>query len=170
VSGGVKCWGYNADGELDDGSQAERHVPVPAGGLTTNVVAIAAGRFHNCALINGGTVRCWGRNPNGQLGDGTLNATNANPSVAVSGIASGATAIATGDYFSCAVVSGAAKCWGSNYLGELGDGTLAEHYTPMSVTGLGSGVSDRRRKLHRMRTGQYRRCKPGAVLGRQYRR
>jgi len=140
VSGGVQCWGYNGYGELDDGSETDRYIPVAAGGLASGVTAISAGLLHSCALVTGGTIHCWGGNDNGQLGNGTITLTGTNPPVTVSNIASGATAISAGGYLTCAVVSGAAKCWGSNYYGELGDGTLSEHHVPATVNGLSANV------------------------------
>jgi alpha-tubulin suppressor-like RCC1 family protein len=139
VSGNVKCWGNNAWGQLDDGSLTTRYAPVGAAGLT-GIVAISAGRAHNCAIQNDGGVRCWGRNDHGQLGNGSYVPTGTNLPVTPTGLASAATSIAAGGSFTCTVISGAAKCWGSNYYGELGDGTLSERQVPAAVSGLGSGV------------------------------
>ena len=142
VSGGVQCWGRNPDGELGNGSIADSHVPVAvASPLDSGVSAIAAGLYHTCAVISTGSVRCWGWNSNGQLGNNTTNATNANPPVVVSGIASGATVLASGGYHSCAIVGGAAKCWGYNGYGGLGNSLLTDSHVPVAVGGLSSGVS-----------------------------
>ena len=65
------CWGYNNYGELGDGTTTDSPVPVVVSGLA-NVVAIAAGDYHSCALLSNKTVRCWGYNGYGQLGNGTL--------------------------------------------------------------------------------------------------
>jgi alpha-tubulin suppressor-like RCC1 family protein len=67
-NGTVKCWGYNGNGELGDGSTTNRSTPVTVVGLA-NVVAIASGSGHACALDGGGNVSCWGNNSPGQLGD-----------------------------------------------------------------------------------------------------
>lgn len=52
--GGVKCWGYNAYGQLGSGSNTDAYVPVEVTGLASGVIAISADRFHSCALTTGG--------------------------------------------------------------------------------------------------------------------
>jgi alpha-tubulin suppressor-like RCC1 family protein len=141
VSGGVQCWGYNFDGELDNGTVNDSHVPVTAGGLTSGVSALSAGLYHTCAIVTGGALRCWGWNSNGQLGNNTITATGTGAPVAVSGVTSGVSALAAGGDHTCAVVSGAAKCWGENSWGQLGVGSLVDSHVPVAVSGLSSGVT-----------------------------
>ncbi len=140
VSGGVKCWGYNSDGELGNGSTAESDVPVAVQGLSSGVIAISAGNYHTCALLGTGSIKCWGWNPNGGLGDGTTNATNAGAPTTVASITN-ATAISAGGYHSCALVNGGVKCWGYNADGELADGNIADSHVPVDVWTLTSGVA-----------------------------
>jgi alpha-tubulin suppressor-like RCC1 family protein len=139
-AGGVECWGHNRYGELGDGTTTDHHAPVAVSGLTSDVTAIAVGYLHGCALTSEGAVKCWGYNRYGQLGDGTR--INRRTPVDVSGLSSGVTAITAGGGHSCALTNaGGVKCWGSNYFGELGDGTTTRHPTPVDVSGLSSGVT-----------------------------
>ena len=109
TSGGARCWGLNAGGELGDGTLADHLKPAGVTGLAGGVKAIAAGAFHTCALTRSGGVKCWGLNQSGELGDGTTDR-RLSP-VDVSGLSSGVTAIAAG-FHTCALMStGGVKCW-----------------------------------------------------------
>ncbi len=66
--GTVQCWGYNADGELGDGTTTERHAPQRVLNLS-GITQVAGGSHHTCALKSDGTVWCWGDSSLGQLGD-----------------------------------------------------------------------------------------------------
>src|SRR3954470_3148230 len=84
TGGGVKCWGYNAYGQLGDGTTTTRSAPIDVTGLTSRVSAVAAGGYHTCALTIAGAVKCWGYNGSSQVGDGT--ATDRLAAVDVSGL------------------------------------------------------------------------------------
>jgi len=83
-SGAVKCWGYNSDGQLGDRTTDDRSSPVAVYGLASGVLSVTAGRYHTCAVLTSGAVKCWGYNSDGQLGDGTTD--NRSSPVAVSGL------------------------------------------------------------------------------------
>ena len=116
LDGTVKCWGRNNEGQLGRGTTQNISNDFPtAVKFAGSVVAIAAGGYHTCALLAGGSIQCWGRNDEGQIGD----ATGANPISAPTNIRNFATVpalgIAAGGYHSCAVMSdGTAMCWGNN--------------------------------------------------------
>ena len=140
IGGGVKCWGRNDIGQSGDGTGIERHTPVDVSGLTSGVSSISAGGGYACAVTDGGGAKCWGANGGGRLGDGTT--TNRLTPVDVEGLTNGVASITAGGRFTCAVTTaGAAKCWGYNDNGELGDGTTTNRYTPVDVSGLDSGVA-----------------------------
>lgn len=124
ASGDVACWG-NADGyrlgiDTDDPTiTAPARVPDLGGAA----VAVAAGAEHTCALLADGTVRCWGGNRFGQLGDGTTRS-RARPAP-VSGLGGRAVEIAAGDHFTCArLEDGSVACWGWNDHGQIGVGSF----------------------------------------------
>ena len=140
TGGGVVCWGWNYSGQIGDGTDSTRMTPTAVSGLANGVAVVAAGGSHTCALTTGGGVMCWGANANGQLGDGTTTSRRLTPT-AVSGLTSGITAIAAGGAHTCALAAdGSVLCWGSNLLGQLGDGTTTDRTTPTPVSGLASGV------------------------------
>lgn len=136
-TGGVRCWGYNANGEVGDGTTGtNRLLPVTVTGLS-NVAQVKAGNLKTCARLGDGTLRCWGNNSYGQLGDGTM-ADRSQP-VVVSGI-SNAIEISSG-YPTCAVLSdGTVRCWGANSNGQLGDGSTVNSATPVMATGISTAT------------------------------
>jgi len=140
-SGGIKCWGKNDFGQLGDDSVENRLVPVNVSGFASGANAISAGGYHNCVLTDTGGIKCSGWNAYGQLGDGTIPYETV--PVDVPGLTSGVLDISVGAYHTCAVMgSGAAKCWGRNEHGELGDDTTRSRGMPVGVIGLSSGVSE----------------------------
>jgi alpha-tubulin suppressor-like RCC1 family protein len=101
--------------------------------------AITAKYSHTCALLSDGTAKCWGRNVNGQLGDGTR--TDRVTPVAVLDLTA-AVAIRVGGDHTCALLSdGTAKCWGYNGGGRLGDGSTSDSSVPVVVSGLSNAVA-----------------------------
>jgi alpha-tubulin suppressor-like RCC1 family protein len=139
VNGDVWCWGSNAFGGLGDGSTADSPVPVQVVGLPGAAQAIAANYDGTCAIVNGG-VWCWGGNDYGQLGNGSTTSSPVSAPVQVTGLTSGAQAIASGQWHSCAAANGDVLCWGDNEHGELGDGSTADSSVPVQVMGLPSGL------------------------------
>lgn len=139
TTGGVKCWGSNNYGQLGDGTTTDRTTAVDAVGLTDGVQAISLGAYHSCALTTEGTVKCWGYNYYGQLGDGST--TNRTTAVSSLGLSGGIIAIALGGHHSCGVTSvGGVKCWGWNINGQLGDGTTTSRTAAVGSSLLSTGI------------------------------
>jgi alpha-tubulin suppressor-like RCC1 family protein len=102
-------------------------------------VAVAAGWDHNCALIDDGSVWCWGANDSGQLGNGSTTDT-ATPTRVV-GLDGKASSIAAGVRHTCAaLLGGVVQCWGDNSQGQLGTAAPASSSTPLDVLRLNTGV------------------------------
>lgn len=139
VSGGVKCWGNNAAGQLGDGTTTPHWTPIDVIGLGAEIVAVSAGSAHTCAVTTSGALKCWGINDYGQLGDGTTS--NRSAPIAVVGLAGGVQMVSTGLLHTCVITaSGGVKCWGENQSGALGDGTWTQRLTPVDVVGLSNGA------------------------------
>jgi alpha-tubulin suppressor-like RCC1 family protein len=137
----AKCWGNNSDGQLGDGTRDVVNPAVPAPvavtGLT-GVQQVSAGVDHSCALLLDGTVRCWGDNSAGELGDGT---TTAHHSPTAVGGLTNVMQVRAGGHFTCALISdGSVDCWGLNDGGQLGDGTTANRSVPAPVQSISGAV------------------------------
>nr|WP_282452770.1 hypothetical protein [Lysobacter sp. CAU 1642] len=140
VDGAVKCWGSNLEGQVGDGGELDQLTAVDVVGLESGVLAISAGLRHTCALIDDGSVRCWGRNDNGQLGDNTLE--DRRTPVTVQGLPEAAISVSAGRESSCVIgMSNTAYCWGDNAFGQLGNGDFTDQPLPVAVSGLGASVT-----------------------------
>jgi alpha-tubulin suppressor-like RCC1 family protein len=141
TSGTVEAWGSNAYGQLGDPEIEETsNVPVAVGGLT-GVSTVAAGANHALALLSGGTVKAWGEDAFGEIGDGAF-ATRVGTPQPVSGL-TGVTAVSAGTGDSAALLgSGTLETWGINQSGQLGDGTTGSPSpTPVAVAGIAKVAS-----------------------------
>lgn len=141
TGGAAMCWGSGEAGDLGNGTNKNSTVPLPVSGLSSGVTIVSAGSAHSCAVTSAGAAKCWGLNTQGALGNHTSGAYSTVP-IDVSGLSSGVSDIAAGNGFTCAVQAGAAKCWGSNAYGQLGNGTKDDSEIPVTVSGLSSGVVD----------------------------
>lgn len=152
ATGQVKCWGDNEYGELGNGTtyleESNSSIPVPVSGIT-NAVEISASDGHGeigssvraghiCALLEGGSVECWGANESGQLGDGSHTASSV--PVLVKGI-SDATEVISGGQGTCALRSDQSVwCWGEVNQGSAGREIESTEAVPASITGITSMV------------------------------
>lgn len=126
------CWGRNALGSLGDSTLTQRTVPTPVyGGRKWRT--LKAGSEHVCGITASGAVYCWGSNTVGQVGNAldTFGTVVAPDSVAIPpGVA---TALASGDYYSCATQGTNTWCWGANPSGNLGSFNFGVTDTPAQV-------------------------------------
>ena len=155
-NGTVRCWGFGSFGQLGYGNGdtiGDNEKPSAAGpvdlgpGLTAT--AISAGGSHTCAVLNTGSVRCWGTNGNGELGYGNTTGVGAIQTPGAAGpvdLGPGRTAaaISAGTNYTCAVLDDrSVRCWGSNDFGQLGYGNttkIGDNETPAAVGGVDLGA------------------------------
>ncbi|GEM_PF-7077497 len=132
--GGLKCWGSNSNGTLGNGGWNWENTPVDVNFLSSGVSDVGEGRNHACALLSNGTVKCWGTNWEGQLGNGTTSLSRVPVDVLE---VTDAINFSVGTYHACVVISsGTVKCWGYNSYGQLGDSTTTSRSTPVNVLGI----------------------------------
>jgi alpha-tubulin suppressor-like RCC1 family protein len=133
TGGAAFCWGYNAYGQLGNGTTTNSATPVPvSGGLA--FAAVSAGYSYTCGIATTGAAYCWGTDDGtGALGNGTT--TGSPTPAAVSG---GLTfvSVSAGATHTCGVTrNGTVYCWGDNGDGQLGNGTTTSSSTPVAVSG-----------------------------------
>ncbi|MCK9262925.1 MAG: Ig-like domain-containing protein [Desulfomonilia bacterium] len=130
TDGSLWAWGHNNYGQLGDGTQTSRNIPVRALD-SAGWEIVSAGRDHSAGIRKDGTLFTWGANRHGQLGDGT---TTLKTSPVQVGIGKRWMDVATGTYFTLAIEQGGTLwAWGINDVGQLGDGTLEKRLTPVKV-------------------------------------
>ncbi|MBK8261137.1 MAG: hypothetical protein IPK80_07325 [Nannocystis sp.] len=153
-TGGVKCWGSGASGQLGygntedigDNETLEKLSDVPVGG---KVVELTANLVHTCARLDSGLIRCWGDNAGGKLGYDPANlkiGDNETPaSLPTIDLGVPALQITAGQDFTCArLVGDTAKCWGLNSDGQLGQGhkdPIVSNLADLPSIDLGDGVA-----------------------------
>jgi alpha-tubulin suppressor-like RCC1 family protein len=150
------CWGLSSHGALGSGSIPSSrcltgYVEYPCSRVPVRVEGgpwrtIAAGAYHTCAINSSDETYCWGANNRGQLGAaspttcplGSYRGAEGGCALSPVQVAGGPVfaSVTTGFWHTCALTNaGAAWCWGSNYLGELGNGTTAGSTAPVPVAG-----------------------------------
>jgi alpha-tubulin suppressor-like RCC1 family protein len=152
ADGTVSAWGYNYEGQLGTGSiiegtECDCSGAVSPSGLS-GVKEVAAGYYHSLALLQDGTVKTWGENGEGQLGDGshegpeTCSPSSYPCSKSPLSIPVTAQLISSkGDSALAESTNGIPVGWGENSSGQLGDGTTEERDSAVPVSGL-SGFSE----------------------------
>ena len=147
----VYCWGLNDNFQLGPTVSpnfcgAAANIPCAAtaqkasASNTSGATAVAAGWFHTCAVVSG-SVKCWGLQGNGRLGDGSFSfATKAASAATVVANTAGATVVTGGSNWSCALVGSVVRCWGGNGSGNLGNNSAIDSAVAVNVVGISAAV------------------------------
>jgi alpha-tubulin suppressor-like RCC1 family protein len=147
--GTVSCWGDSSEGALGDGTCSGPDAcsdttdcatsAVKVSGLT-GATAITAFNYATCALLTDKSVLCWGTSvENGASGDASTCRTD---TLAAPSPISGATEVAAIAPYCVLTMSAAVDCWGYNNVGQLGNGTVADSTSPVTVSGLSGSVDE----------------------------
>ncbi len=139
LSGGkAYCWGNNGQGQLGDGTNTDRATPTAVSGLTGTPVGLLAGALHTCALLDDGTLWCWGYGVDGELGNGGT-ASSPKPVEVTGNPTPTWVALGAGGqqaFHTCATsLDGTTYCWGANPFGQLGDGSTTNSDVPIATSG-----------------------------------
>lgn len=124
----VMCWGTNRYSEVGLSAGASTATPTLVAG-SAGMQRLSVGHRHSCGLTASGTVQCWGKGDEGQLGSGVVTTSMLTQAA---GIANAAAVSASGRA-TCVVASDGVRCWGDNDHGQLGRGTFSEAPAPGSV-------------------------------------
>lgn len=138
TGGGIKCWGSNDSKQLGQTGFTQALIPVTPTGLDSGAVSVSAGGVHTCALMQGGGVKCWGGNSDGELGIGGTSLSEAVPQD-VPNLPNGASSVVAGSLNTCAILTTRGlKCWGYNFYGAVGYGSASNLpiVTPVDVLGM----------------------------------
>ncbi|MDA8838829.1 hypothetical protein N9N26_06185, partial [Candidatus Poseidoniales archaeon] len=134
----LKCFGRNYNGQLGIGSTTDHNTSQTVDlGTGRSAVSVSAGNHHTCAVLDDGSLKCWGRNSYGELGIGGTTGWNVQyttPQVVDLGTGRTAVSVSAGNYHTCAILDdGSLKCWGDNLDGQLGIGSTTRQTTPQTV-------------------------------------
>jgi alpha-tubulin suppressor-like RCC1 family protein len=139
TAGAAFCWGRGEEGRLGDGDVINRDRPTAVAVGSGRFAQLALGWRHACGIrSDSGETQCWGINSDGQVGNGAPESTVLRPATVAGGLV--LNSVGLGGGVSCGVSSSAfGFCWGSNNLGQLGNGMTGTSRTPSNVS-LPAGV------------------------------
>jgi len=129
----VSCWGRNYLGGLGDGTTTDRTSPTLTSSLGTNrsAVALSSGRYHTCAILDNGSVSCWGYGVSGRLGNGATSHKTSPTLTSSLGTNRTAVVLSSGESHACTILdNGAVSCWGAGTYGRLGNGGSTSFSVP----------------------------------------
>jgi len=141
-NGSSYCWGYNLNGQLGIGSNSITNVPTLVMGSSSDTSRISGGTFHSCLIQSSSqSIKCFGENSSGQLGNGGGSGSSSNIPVSVFGPARGFEVVA-GYLHACGIQTDSkVYCWGDNTDGQIGDGGNGSSPVPKLVVNLGTDVA-----------------------------
>jgi alpha-tubulin suppressor-like RCC1 family protein len=130
------CWGYGSFGQVGNGGSSQARIyPAAVGGMRA-FDHVSAGGDHSCGVTLSGLVAyCWGRDGDGELGDGTSLTNQPRPVKVLGGLT--LAQVSAGWSHTCGrTTGGRIWCWGDNAFGQLGDGTVSDRAAPVQVAGV----------------------------------
>ncbi len=128
----VQCWGRNDVGQLGDGTQTNRALPVVVSGIPDTPVSIRAGGNTTCVLTSGNAVYCWGSNSRGQAGQASVNFSTT--PVRVNGFSNAPVVLTVGAKHACVIqLDRTVMCWGSNESGQINAAPAVSNPTPVRI-------------------------------------
>jgi|JI10StandDraft_1071094.scaffolds.fasta_scaffold119415_1 alpha-tubulin suppressor-like RCC1 family protein len=134
---GVKCWGYNEHGQLGDGTTETRLFPIAVSGLDSGVQRIQLGSSQSCAILDSGSVKCWGA-----LSDEFGNNVPALLPIDMPAFGSGVALLDNSEGLCLVNADGPLECKGYNEYGQLGDGTTQNSFASfVQVIGFDLGAT-----------------------------
>ena len=137
-TGTASCWGDGDTNALANGGTISTSVPTETDDFgLRSPVSISVGYQHGCAILDDGSVSCWGAGSSGKIGDGLTN-TMLSPTP-TSGFGQGRTAVAisAGSYHTCVILdTGEISCWGYGSEGRNGDGSSSNNLVPSETASL----------------------------------
>jgi alpha-tubulin suppressor-like RCC1 family protein len=134
TTGTLYSWGYNAFGQLGDGTNVGKSSPVTVVGGITTWSQVSAGRLHSIGLTSTGVLYGWGSGSGGGLGDNTTS-NRSSPVTVVGGITTWSKIAATDGRSLGITTAGILYSWGNNGVGGLGDNTIISRLSPVTVVG-----------------------------------
>ena len=135
TNGTIWTWGLNNNGQLGDNTVVCKSSPVGVVGGFTNWCQVSAGPTQTAAIRTNGTIWTWGFNVRGQLGDNTV-INKSSPVSVVGGFTDWCQISVGGLHIAALRTNGTLWTWGgNNNCGQLGDNTVADKSSPVSVDG-----------------------------------
>ena len=137
-NGAISCWGHDGNNQLGDSADTtgdqntpQSYVSLPSGRIA---VDIDAGQNHACAVLDNGSIVCWGYNNYGKLGSSFSSLANSLPVYINTTQNKSFTQVSTGYDHTCALLeNGTGMCWGRNTHGQLGNDSTTNSFYPVYI-------------------------------------